>query len=130
MSPSIETVVEALYAALERNDFVAVAALYGDDLKVWHSFDLETQNKADHLVTLTALNKRWASHYRVIERHYIGDRMIQRHGLTWTEPDGTVALRQQAAAFLTIRDGQIHALDEYLDSRDVAELMAALPRSA
>lgn len=122
MFPTIETVVDRFYAAIERNDFVAVDALYAGDLKMWRSFDMVTQNKADQMVMLAALNARWKSHYRVIERHFIGDHVAQRHELTMTEKDGTIAHRLQAAAFLTIRDGQVHALSEYLDSRDVAQL--------
>ena len=126
MASDIETIVDEFYATIERNDFVAVAALYGDDLKMWRSFDSVTQNKAEQLATLAALNATWSSHYRVIERHYVGEQMIQRHELTLTDKDGRVAHRLQAAAFLTIRDGQIHVLNEYLDSRDVGELMEAM----
>ena len=122
MSSTIETVVNNFYAAIERNDFVAVGTLYADDLTLWRSFDLVTQNKPDQMVTLSAMNARWASHYRVIERHIIGDQVVQRHELTLTEQDGTVAHTLQAAAFLTIRDGQVHVLNEYLDSRDVGAI--------
>ena len=128
MFSNIETVADGFYAAIERNDFVAVAALYGDDLKTWRSFDLVSQTKAEQLATLAAMNARWASHYGVIERHFIGDQLIQRHELTLTEKDGTVTHRLQAAAFLTIREGRVHVLDEYLDSRDVGRLMGDMKR--
>lgn len=126
MSVTMAKVVDDFYAAIERNDFVEVARLYSDDVKVWRSFDQTVQQKPEQLATMTALRARWGLHYGVIERHFVGDQMIQRHELTMTEPDGTVAHRMQAAAFLTVRDGQVHKLDEYLDSRDVAELAAGL----
>ena len=119
-TPPIVAVADAFYAAIERNDFVAVAGLYADDLRMWRSFDQVTQNKTDQLVSLAALRARWAMRYRLIERHLSGDRLIQRHELILTEKDGTVAHRLQAAAFLTIRGGQVHRLDEYIDSRDAA----------
>ena len=128
MSSSSQTVVNDFYAAIERNDFVAVGALYANDLKLWRSFDQVTQNKAEQMVTLAAMNARWASHYRVIERHFIGDQVIQRHEVTLTEEDGTVAHRLQAAAFLTIREGQVHVLNEYLDSRDAGQVAAGLSK--
>ena len=114
--------VDDFYAAIERNDFVTVDALYADDLKLWRSFDMVTQTKAEQMVTLAALNARWASDYRVIERHFDGDRVIQRHELTMTERNGTTVRTLQSASFLTIRDGQVHVLDEYLDSGEVARL--------
>ena len=118
--PAVESVADAFYAAIERNDFRAVASLYGDDLKLWRSFDQGTQNKADQLVSLAALRARWGMRYRVIERHVDGDRVSQRHELILTEKDGTVGRRLQVAAFLTIRNGQVHMLDEYIDSGDAA----------
>ena len=130
MSSDIQTVVEDFYAAIERNDFDAVGALYADDLKLWRSFDLVVQDKHDQMETLSALNARWTSKYRLIERHFIGDKVVQRHELIISEADGTVAHRLQAAAFLTIRDGQVHELDEYLDSRDVAAIEKGLRKSA
>jgi ketosteroid isomerase-like protein len=123
MSAIIETVIDQFFAAIERNDFVTVAALYADDLKTWRSFDLVSQNKTEQLETLSSLNARWSSRYHVIERHIIGEQMIQRHELTLADKDGTIAHRLQAATFLTVRNGQIHVLSEYLDSRDVAPLM-------
>ena len=126
MSSIPESVADSFYGAIERNDFAMVASLYGDDLKTWRSFDLVSQNKADQLATLAAINSRWTSHYRVIERHVHGDRLIQRHELTLTERSGAVAHRLQAAAFLTIRDGQVHTLDEYLDSRDAGDVLEAM----
>lgn len=128
MSATIEAVVERFFAAVERNDFAAVGMLYADDMKTWRSFDLGSQDKAEELASLGALNARFSSSYRVIERHFIGEQMIQRHELTLREKDGTVAHRLQAAVFLTIRDGQIHFFAEYLDSRDVAQLAEAKKR--
>ena len=128
MSSDTHHVVEEFYAAIERNDFAVVGALYAGDLKLWRSFDMVVQNKHDQMETLSALNARWTSKYRVIERHIIGDHVIQRHELTLSETDGTVAHRLQAAAFLTIRDGQVHELDEYLDSRDVAHITDGLKK--
>lgn len=93
---------------------------------MWRSFDQVVQEKAEQLATMAALRARWGLHYRVIERHFIGYQMIQRHELTTTEPDGTVTHRLQAAAFLTVRNGQVHELDEYLDSREVAGLAAGM----
>lgn len=108
---------------------MAVDALYADDLKLWRSFDMVTQNKTEQMVTLAALNARWASDYRVIERRFTGDRVIQRHELTMTERVGSIVHKLQVAAFLTIRDGQVHALDEYIDSRDAALLAEDIQKS-
>lgn len=58
MSTDVEGVVNAFYAAIERNDFIAVAKLYSDDLKTWRSFDLVRQNKDEQMTTLSALNSR------------------------------------------------------------------------
>ncbi len=129
LSSNMETVADEFYAAIERNDFTAVAALYGEDLKTWRSFDLVSQNKTEQLQTLAAMNARWASHYRVMERHLVGDQLIQQHELILTEEDGTVAHCLQAAAFLTIRAGQVHVLEEYLDSRDVARVMKGMEQA-
>lgn len=130
MSSDIQQVVDEFYSAIERNDFATVGALYAGDLKLWRSFDLVVQNKQEQMETLSALNARWVSKYLVIERHIIGEHVVQRHEVILSEADGAIAHRLQAAAFLTIRDGQVHELDEYLDSRDVARIVEGLKSSA
>ena len=127
---STEIVINAFYAAIENGDFDTVAALYAEDLALWQSSNLTTVGRTEGVATLQELGARWTSRYRIIERYYIGDQVAQRHELTLANSDGTIAHRLQSATFLTVHGGQIHRLDEYLDSRDIAALSKDLAQVA
>jgi ketosteroid isomerase-like protein len=115
MTRTTAEVAAQLFAHIEAGHVEAVAALYHDDIAVWHNFDNATQAKAANLRTLAGLiaiapQRR----YEVLERHTIGDRFIQRHNLHCRTAAGAEVVIP-ACIFITVQDGAIRRIDEYLD---------------
>jgi ketosteroid isomerase-like protein len=95
---------------------------------VWHNFDNTVQSKADNLKTLEGLTKAVERiRYEVIERHQVGDRVIQRHNLHCGTRDGK-ELTIPAAIFITVKNERIVRIDEYLDTAQANALRAATGR--
>ncbi len=106
-----------LFAAIESKNPAAVAELYADDIAVWHNFSNACQDKATNLQTLTALCRGVADiRYDVVERLELPDgRVLQRHVLRGTGASGE-AVQIPACMLITVRDGLIVRIDEYLDT--------------
>lgn len=124
---NIETAA-ALFAAIESRDPARVAELYADDIQVWHNFSNAVQDKAANLRTLTGLCENVPEiHYDVIERMELPDgRVLQRHVLRAGAGGDEVLI--PACIFVTVRDGRIAAIDEYLDTAQANRLRALTGR--
>jgi len=121
-------VAAQLFRSIESKSVAGVAALYDDNVGVWHNFDNAVQDKADNLKVLEGLTKSVAKiQYEVVERHSVGDRVIQRHDLNLTLADGRV-FTIPAAIFITVKNEKITRIDEYLDTAQVNQLRAAQRR--
>jgi len=131
MTQSNLEVAAALFAGIESGRADDVAALYADDIKVWHNFDNREQNKAENLATLKGLVSSTGSRsYAVIERLLLPDgRVLQRHDLEVTTRSGAEFVIP-ACIFITVRDGQIARIDEYLDTGQANALRKASGREA
>jgi ketosteroid isomerase-like protein len=118
-----------LFAAIESRNPDAVAALYTDDIAVWHNFSNAEQDKAANVATLTGLVNSVADlRYDVVERQLLEDgRVMQRH-LLRARVDGGEEIVIPACIFLTIRGEQIARIDEYLDTGQANRLRAATGR--
>lgn len=126
---SVMATAAALFDAIERKDVDAVARLYADDVAVWHNFDDVSQNKAANLAVLRGLCEHVpAIRYEVFERHALGGgRMVQRHVLRARTPSGA-EIAIPACIFVTVEDGRISRIDEYLDTVQANRLRSATGR--
>lgn len=124
MTATAEQILDAFFAAIERADIAAVAALYADDATVWHSNDRITRNKTENLKTLGFLTKVATMKYTVLERVVSGGSIAQRHRVDIAVRASGRNATSEAAIFFTIRDGRIQHIDEYIDSDSVRELTA------
>lgn len=124
---NVETAA-ALFAAIESRDPARVAALYADDIQVWHNFSNAVQDKAANLRTLTSLCENVPEiHYDVVERTELPDgRVLQRHVLRAVAGGDEVLI--PACIFVTVRDGRIAAIHEYLDTAQANRLRALTGR--
>lgn len=122
-------VAQQLFEQIEAKRVEGVAALYADDILVWHNFTNTTQSKAENLQTLGGLTKNVVQiRYDVTERILLGDRVMQRHVLRCRVANGEeVAI--PACIFVAVRDGRITRIDEYLDTAQSNALGAAIKRS-
>jgi ketosteroid isomerase-like protein len=111
-----------LFTSIENKRPDRVASLYADDIAVWHNFSNRTQSKAENLAVLTRLTESVDRiRYEVIERVSLGNRILQRHNLRCVKPDGEEVVIP-ACIFITIIDGHITRIEEYLDTAQSARL--------
>jgi len=129
MTSPVQTAA-ALFEAIESKRPDRVAALYADDVEVWHNFSDAVQDKATNLAVLSGLCESVAEiHYDVTERLELdGGRVLQRHVLRCVTDDGR-EVRIPACIFVTVHDGRIHRIDEYLDTAQANALRAASGRA-
>jgi ketosteroid isomerase-like protein len=124
MARSAVQVAEQLFKCIEAKQVDGVAALYHDDVQVWHNFDDAIQSKAENLKVLTGLTQIVAQlHYEVLERHVIGNRLVQRHNLH-CRMKGNEEIVIPACIFITVANEKITRIDEYLDTAQAARLRA------
>ncbi len=121
MSESHLEVARALVAAVEVGDIDAVSALYTDDVAVWHNHDNKTQTKAESLAMMTGfVNNIHNRKYIDIRVQATESGFVQQHTLTGSLASGSV-MSIPCCLIVTVVDGRISRLDEYLDP-------AAIPR--
>jgi ketosteroid isomerase-like protein len=121
----------ALFSAIEGKDPQAVAALYADDVEVWHNFSNACQTKTENLAVLTGLCESVPEiRYEVLEKMLLEDgRVLQRHNLRASTGSGEEVVIP-ACIFLTIQDGLITRIDEYLDTAQANRLRSLSGREA
>jgi ketosteroid isomerase-like protein len=129
MTESNLKVAARLFEAIENKNPDGVAAVYHDDVAVWHNFSNATQDKATNLQVLTGLCESLAEiHYDVVERLQLADgRVLQRHVLRGISNSGEETLIP-ACMLLHIRDGKIARIEEYLDTGQANRLRASSGR--
>jgi ketosteroid isomerase-like protein len=119
--PGVDALADRVFGAIEAGDLDRVAALWADDIEVWHNTDGVVQTKAQNLATLQwFVDRTTARRYEVLERHATTSGFVQRHVLHLDLPNGAGA-RLDAALFVRVHDGQVTRIDEYLDAAQVAD---------
>ena len=109
-------------SALERGDPDEVRAFYTNDARIWHNFDDVAQTVEENLKLLGWMSRKLPQrHYRIGRREILPDGWFQQHVLEATLPDGS-PFRMLACCVITVRDGLISRLDEYLDPAQAAPL--------
>jgi ketosteroid isomerase-like protein len=108
--------------AVESGDADTVRAIYAPHAKIWHNFDGVEQTVEQNMRVLgwfarTLPNRR----YRVLRREATRDGYFQQHVVEAVLPDGT-EWKMPACLVVTVKDGRITRLDEYLDSAQAAVL--------
>jgi ketosteroid isomerase-like protein len=118
-------VVAGLFAAIEAKQLEAVAERYDEGIEVWHNFSNAVQSKVDNLRVLGGLIRSTDTiRYEIIERHQVtGNRVVQRHNLHCRTRAGA-QVTIPACIFLTVEDGLIIRIDEYLDTAQTRPLQS------
>ena len=120
-------VADRLFRAIEAHDMDTVDALMADDLVMWHSV-AAGMGRSGALRIL-----RWFTHpavtirYEQLEELVAGDRLARRNTVHVTVA-GHDPLELPSCIWLTVRDGQVHVIDEYTDGDIAEKLVAIIPR--
>ncbi|MBV9513206.1 MAG: nuclear transport factor 2 family protein [Mycobacteriaceae bacterium] len=118
------SVADRLFAAIEAGDVGAVAALWSDDVRVWHAGDERASDKAralrviDWFVSVTR-----DRHYEVADRRFFDGGFVQQHRLHGQSRDGSPYSIRVGIIIRVGNDGLITRVDEYFDPADLVPLL-------
>lgn len=121
MATNLE-ICDRLFAAIAAGDVDTVRALYAPNAVIWHNYDMVEQTAEQNLAVL-----RWVTRnikgmrYEDSRSFDTGAGFVEQHVLRGTAPDGT-PLEVPACVVVTIENGLITRLDEYLDTAQTAAL--------
>jgi ketosteroid isomerase-like protein len=119
-------VIERFLKAIETCNEAALHEVYRNDIVIWHSFTNATMAKDASIAMLAGL---WRDGVRIRylydDQLVVGNRGVRRHRVEATTRGGR-RIVLHVAMFATVEDGQISRLDEYVDSKDVEALGAAV----
>jgi ketosteroid isomerase-like protein len=117
-------VADRLFGAIERGDYEAVAAMWADDVLVWHSGDPKDNQRPRALKVI-----RWfmdvtsTRSYEILDRQFFDGGFVQQHILRGGRSDG-VSIEMRVCIVIKVgADGLITRIDEYFDPSDMAPLM-------
>jgi uncharacterized protein len=128
MSAAIETkeLADRLTRAYEQNDTDAIAGRYAPDARIWHNIDGVEQTVEEQLGATRWLNEQLNNlTYEIISRHSFDGGYVQEYVVHGTVANGGEAFRMPLCMTVTVRDGRIARLDEYLDSAHLKPLQTA-----
>lgn len=117
-------VAEALFASIEAGDYDAVAAMWTDDVLVWHSGDAKDNRRERALKVI-----RWfmdvtvARRYEVLDRQFFEGGFVQQHVLHADGKNGESIALRVCIVIKVDSEGSITRIDEYFDPADMAPLM-------
>jgi ketosteroid isomerase-like protein len=121
-----DAVIERFLKAIETGNETTLHEIYRDDILIWHSFTNTTISKDAGIATLAGLWRNGVQmHYALDEQLVVGNRGVRRHRVEATTRGGRRVVLH-VAMFATVEDGQISRLDEYVDSKEVEALGAAV----
>jgi ketosteroid isomerase-like protein len=119
----IAEVAELLFAAIERGDCAALAAMWADDVVVWRLGGGREKDKTRALAVIEwFVNATAERRYEVLDRQVFDAGFVQQHLL---HARGKSGAGLSFRACLVVRvgdDGLITRIDEYLDPADLAPL--------
>jgi len=118
-------VAERFFAAIDAGDVSAIYDTYAPDAVIWHNFDDVEQTRDENVRMLGWAVKHLGNmRYTDVRRTATDSGFAQQHVLRATNTNG-VEIEVPAALFVSVRDGKITRLDEYIDSRHVALITGA-----
>jgi len=108
--------------AIQSGDVAAVRACYAPDARIWHNTDRIEQTVDQNVKVLEWFIRKLPDRtYRVLRLEALKDGFMQQHVLEATLPDGT-AWSMSACVVVTMANGVITRLDEYIDSAESGAL--------
>jgi ketosteroid isomerase-like protein len=112
-------------AALNAGDPTLVREFYAPEATVWHNFDNADQPLDDNLKLLEwMVRKAPQRNYRVLRREIVPGGWFQQHVLEAQLPNGR-EMRLHACCVITLEDGRIRRIEEYVDPAQAAVLREA-----
>ena len=121
-SSEVTAVADQMFAAIERGEVSALAAMWSDDVIVWRLGGGRERDKPRALGVIDWFVANTTSRrYEVLDRQVFDGGFVQQHVLHAAPPNGTpVSFR--ACLIVRVADGRVTRIDEYLDPAYLAGL--------
>ena len=108
-------VIHRLFGGLSRGDVAGARACVTDDLVVWHGYDRLVLNLEEIVPVWHEMLVRFAERsYVDVRRSPVPGGWVQRHQMLVRSASGE-RMAWPACLFVTLQDGLIARLDEYID---------------
>jgi ketosteroid isomerase-like protein len=128
---ALASVADRLFSAIEAGDVDAVAAMWSDDVTVWHAGDNRPNDRARALRVIEwFVNATADRHYDVLDRRFFPGGFVQQHLLHGETKAGAPYSLRVAIIIDVGRDALITRIDEYFDPADLAPLLNQSGREA
>lgn len=125
---TLDEVADRLFRAIEHGDTAAVAAMWADDVLVWHSGDRRDNERARALrVIFWFIHNTADRRYEVLDRRSFAGGFVQQHILHATGTNGNAIAMRVCIVIIVAGDGLITRIDEYFDPADMAPLLGDTP---
>ena len=119
----MNVLADRLTRAYEQNDTDAIAACYTTDARIWHNIDGLEQSVEEQLGATRWLNEQLKNlRYEIVSRHSFDGGYFQQYIVHGTLAHGGEPFSMPLCMSVTVRDGRIARLDEYLDSAHLKPL--------
>lgn len=116
--------------AVERGDVATARACFADDAEIWHNFDNKIQSPDENMATLEwMIGKADTREYRLQRLEEIPGGYLQQHILHIVDKAGRV-LEMFACAVVSVKDGKITRIEEYIDPTPLSVWMGEQQASA
>lgn len=118
-----QEVAEKWCSLLANKDSAILREIYHENAETWHNYDRKnmTMQEITELVGVIFSTFKEMS-FQNIQRSFIENGFVQRHDIVGTHVNGA-PLNIAACVFVTVKDGKISRLEEYIDP---APLLAVL----
>jgi ketosteroid isomerase-like protein len=121
------SIVDKFVEALSTGDAASLDALFTDDAVIWHNYDQVGQPAVEALAALASL-AALQPRYEIAGRDVVDGACIQRHVVHVTLPGGQSA-SIPAIQRISLADGRIRRIDEYMDSAQMAAAVQVMQAS-
>ncbi len=112
--------------AVQAGDVAAARACFHEDARIWHNFDNQEQSVDDNMATLELMiAKAGQREYKLHRLEAVEGGYIQRHTLTISSPDGSSKANAEALALVSVRDGKIARIEEFIDPTPLLGILRA-----
>ena len=119
----LSQIADRMFAAIERGDIAALAALWSDDIVVWRQGGGRERDKPRGLKVIEWFVDNTAERrYEVLDRQLFDGGFVRQHNVHAAAKDGTPLTFRACLVMKVGADGLITRIDEYLDPADLAAL--------
>jgi ketosteroid isomerase-like protein len=113
--------LDRIIAAAEAGDPADLENVYWPDAVIWHNHDNKEQTVQQNMKVLAAMDRFVTDRTYADRRRFVFDGgIVQQHVLRGVRRRDGEHVQLHACVVVSVRDGRIARLDEYIDSAEVA----------